>query len=76
MSNEAADRLRQHMRTEFYPPHLDDVNREIDAALAAERRATVERIRALPTTLRAKGWYIVDTFDKTFDAILDAEAAR
>jgi predicted protein tyrosine phosphatase len=42
-TNDAAERLRAVLR--LYPPNTQSIPL-IDAALAAERRATVERIRA------------------------------
>jgi hypothetical protein len=64
MSNEAAERLRSILNANGAAPHL------LDEALAAERRATVERIRA--------AWPEPDGERSTriLDAILDEEAAR
>jgi hypothetical protein len=62
--NEAAERLRSILNANGAAPHL------LDEALAAERRATVERIRA--------AWPEPDGERSTriLDAILDEEAAR
>jgi hypothetical protein len=51
---------------------------DVDAALAAERKATVERIRAALHDRVDFGVFDGDKADLhvTFDAILDAEAAR
>jgi hypothetical protein len=78
MTNEAAERLRSYLRKWFDTRQFEDGL--LDDALAAERRATVERIR---TALRPE--FVVDDIsdeslwyydkDKT-DAILDAEADR
>lgn len=74
-SNETAERLRDQLSKEYYEqdyttPHTD----LLDEALAAERKATVERIRA---ALHDRN--LMSTQDDDFrstDAILDAEAAR
>jgi hypothetical protein len=67
VTNDAAERLREYLGLRL----LDDPLRELlDAALAAERRATVERIRAayLAAANGAEHPVIL--------AILDAEAER
>jgi hypothetical protein len=79
MTNEAAERLRDTLTEDGWGTGSVAMNL-IDDALAAERRATVERIR---TALRPE--FVVDDIsdeslwyydkDKT-DAILDAEADR
>jgi hypothetical protein len=80
MSNEAAERLLDHLMDQVGPswqrkPALESVQR----ALAAERRATVERIRAaLPPDSEgpeATSWWLPD-ITRILDAILDAEAER
>jgi hypothetical protein len=68
MTNEAAERLRdvlyERHREKVSPPFL---SRLLDEALAAERRATVDRIRAATDS----GMFLADIL-----AILDAEAER
>jgi hypothetical protein len=59
-TNEAAERLR------FYLTDDPDAIRHLDEALAAERRATVERIEA----------QIAERGIMALQAILDEEAAR
>jgi len=71
MSNEAAERLRSR----FWE---DDEDSLLDEALAAERRATVERIRAR-VEAGPPGWDWRDLGAVSKDwvvAILDEEAAR
>ena len=65
--NEAAERLRQW----FQNP---DTRSILDEALAAERRATVERIRAAALSKR-KAWG-AEGLPSSLAAILDEEAAR
>ena len=64
MSNEAAERLRSR----FWE---DDEDSLLDEALAAERRATVKRIRAAYWDRTKPGYR-----DGVVIAILDEEAAR
>lgn len=69
-TNDAAERLRSVLTNSAQKHSLADLN----AALAAERRATVERIRAALVPVEfadAEGYTIHDTH-----AILDAEAER
>jgi len=70
MSNEAAERLRSFLNTRFVPGHPENHAADLDAALAAERRATVERIQArLPEAGDPISWTVLM-------AILDSEAER
>jgi len=68
--NEAAERLRSYLKTAFGTREFEDG--ALDAALAAERRATVERIRS------AVDWNVPEHADleQQLAAILDEEAAR
>jgi hypothetical protein len=70
MTNDAAERLREHFREYEEPEDADALIELFDEALAAERRATVERIRAayLAAANGAEHPVIL--------AILDAEAER
>jgi hypothetical protein len=73
MTNDAAERLRSYLRAMeledgYSKQHLHN---DLDKALAAERRATVERIRGA-VTHNDKLYVRVDLFL----AILDAEAER
>jgi len=65
--NEAAERLRTYLKQAFHTREFEDG--ALDQALAAERRATVERIRA---RLDAANF---DPRSGVYD-ILDEEAAR
>ena len=71
-TNDAAERLRVFMAnpTAAHAMGYDDAGDDLDAALAAERRATVERIRE---AFRKEGMLILD---KRHEAILDKEAER
>ena len=72
MTNEAAERLRVYLANNIDNPHHRAVAmHDVDAALTAERRATVERIRA---ALQAT-WDRDRRWDRII-AILDAEAER
>jgi hypothetical protein len=83
MTNEPAERLRSFLET-FAPWHdpgklalqKHEVGPLFDAALAAERRATVERIRAAVTAINADYPQTVVIYLQDLDAILDAEAER
>ena len=66
MTNEPAERLRKWITAHGI---FDYAERDLDEALAAERRATVERIRA-----KAPNYPL--NFRRWLDAILDAEAER
>ena len=76
--NEAAERLRERFRSDE-DVSLTDLAADLDEALAAERRATVERIAE---SLKDKGHEsrgtVVFTRDVVFAALwpLDEEAAR
>lgn len=86
MSNEAAERLRSQLRgwiTESGA--LAHAEANLNDALAAERRATVERMRPFFERLAdyfdtngdtATGDALRATWRKAHDAILDEEAAR
>jgi hypothetical protein len=77
MSNEAAERLRRLQIAAIDGDEAFEANDLLDAALAAERRATVERIRAAywERRLTPKGFTrFVSEDDMT--AIFDAEAQR
>lgn len=74
MSNEAAERLlasARDLRWADQSGAASFIRDALDAALAAERRATVERIRA--ALLLHEGEAIPEDYAT---AILDAEAAR
>jgi hypothetical protein len=79
VSNEAAERLRQQFRDSenesWEVIYFDDFPTDLDAALAAERRATVERIaeRLYEITTQGKSALY---FRAAAEVILDAEAAR
>ena len=79
MSNEAAERLRAILGIERYAVDV------LDLALAAERKATVERVQSIVALLRAEvladtdssrwrqgGFWVLDQLT----GHLDAEAAR
>ena len=76
--SEAAKRLRQWLaRPGFDKGMFADgmaFPLELDAALAAERKATVERIRAAALAKR-KQWG-AEGLPASLEAILDAEAVR
>jgi hypothetical protein len=75
MTNEPAERLRVAVqRGAEYPARRGLLLKLIDETLAAERRATVERIRAAlqPTKQRTNPVYPL----REVEAILDAEAQR
>ena len=89
MSNEAAGgRTAAQLSRAAEPLHLavvsreliDDLHRRLAEAedrVAAERRATVERIRAeINATLEKYGWIQEAVIWHDFAAILDAEAQR
>jgi hypothetical protein len=79
VTNESAERLREWIHT-----HADYMFREdgppakamLDEALAAERRATVERVRAVLDEAMQPYGAIDDAFKPEILAILDAEAKR
>lgn len=68
--NDAAERLRTYLKTAFSTREFEDG--ALDEALAAERRATVERIRERLNAIPSDADYQLDLVD----AILDEEAAR
>jgi hypothetical protein len=71
--NEAAERLRRRI-SPVLSDRRDDFHRLLDEALAAERRATVERIRE---RFYDKGWTLTGSgMEGDVRAILDEEAAR
>lgn len=77
-TNDAAERLRAFLLegdagSAYHLDHAAD----LDAALAAERRATVERLRPYLHHTTACLWSISSgPCDCGFDAILDAERDR
>ena len=81
--NEAAERLLDWIEKAFADPVIDPVTyramkpmvqNTMRNALAAERRATVERIRERLTIVRNEGWS-AGGMAREIAAILDEEAA-
>lgn len=70
-TNDAADRLSDALLDHMRPASAEQLAKLLDAALAAERRATVERIRA-----EVVQYGIVDVPIKRLLAILEAERDR
>jgi hypothetical protein len=84
MTNEAAERLRGHLRhaildhAALSPEALDEVAwlADIDAALAAERKATVERIRTRLDKQFGVLAFVNPATGNNVGDMLDAEAER
>jgi hypothetical protein len=75
--NEAAERLPVRLLRERFDRWDDaDADLLLDEALAAERRATVERVRAVLDEAMQPYGAIDDAFKPEILAILDAEAER
>lgn len=74
MTNEAAERLREALNETDWDVLAGFGLDFLDAALAAERRATVERIRE--RLILGDSQPMDYTFDSTIIAVLDEEAER
>lgn len=73
MSNEAAERLDNLVEVYVKPALRNHMKQGVAAALAAERRATVERIRA---ALLGPDAPVDALYERHTRAILDAESQR